>query len=85
MSLCLPLDLSGLSYLRLDGHLLIRPEDLDAFVQQKVEAAVQRVEAHYHPESHGFGAPVWFGAPASADRRGGAHDASSRAEKADHL
>ena len=48
MSLSLPPDLSGLSYLRLDGHLLIRPEDLDAFVQQKVQAAVERVEAHYH-------------------------------------
>jgi len=47
MSLSLPPDLSGLSYLRLDGHLLIRPENLDAFVQQKVEAAVQRVEARY--------------------------------------
>ena len=48
MSLSLPPDLSGLSYLRLDGHLLIRPEDLEAFVQQKVQAAVERVEAHYH-------------------------------------
>ena len=40
-------ELAGLSYLQLEGYVLVRPDDLAAFVQAKVDEAVRRTRAHY--------------------------------------
>ena len=43
----LPPDLSGLSYLHLEGYLLVRSEDLAAFVQGKVQEAAEQTARRF--------------------------------------